>query len=237
MSTDFIAKILGTWSTEINIGSIALKTALVVIMATILGWERTLNRHAAGLRTLIVLSVGSLFAGIADIYFIKVLGTSFSFMSAAVLIAISIVSTNTIIFSSKNQIKGFTTSIGLWTMSIISAILGLGLYTAALIGFATLMIGLIAFTKLETIFKDKSDHFEIHLELKSRNGLQDFIGIVRKFGLKIDNIELNPAFANSGLSVYSVRLSIISKELKKKSHNDIIKTLSALDCVSYIEIL
>lgn len=237
MSTDIIAKLLGNWSTEINIGSIALKTALVIIMATVLGCERTQNRHAAGLRTLIVLSVGSLFAGIADIYFINVLGTNFSFMSAAVLIAIAIISTNTIIFSSKNQIKGFTTSIGLWAMSIISVVLGLGLYTAALVGFGALMIGLLAFTKLEIFLKGKSNHFEIYLELKSRSGLQEFIGIVRKFGLKIENIEINPAFVNSGLAVYSVKLAIANKDLKKRSHADIIKALSALDCVNHIEII
>ena len=237
MATDIIAQLLGKWSVEINIGSIALKTALVIVMATILGCERTTNLHTAGLRTLIVLSVGSLFAGIADIYFITSLGVKFPIMSAAVLIAVSINTTNTIIFSSKNQIKGFTTSMGLWTMSIISVLIGIGLYTAALIGFVVLMVGLLAFTKLEVVLKNKSNHFEVHLELKSRNGLQEFIKIVREFRLKIENIELNPAFANSGLAVYSVKFFIKSNDLKKKSHEDIIKVLSALDCVSFIEII
>ena len=235
MPTDFLADLLGTWSSEVNIASTALKTALVIVMAVILGCERSKNRHAAGLRTLIVLSIGSMFAGIGDIYFITVHQVRFPFLSAAVFIGISVITANTIIYSSKNQIMGLTTSVGMWTMSILSAILGFGLYTAALIGFVALMIGLLGFSKMETYIKNKSNHFEIHLELKSRSSLQDFIATAREFRLTIDNLELNPAYANSGLSVYTVKFTIVSKELRKKSHSDIIEALSVLDCVYYVE--
>lgn len=235
MSADAIAKLLGNWSSEVNIASTALKIVLAIIMAVILGCERARNRHAAGLRTLIVLSIGSVMAGIADIYFVKELGAVFAFLSAAVIIGISVISANTIIFSSKNQIKGLTTSVGIWTMSIISAALGFGLYTASLIGFGALMIGIIAFTKLETFMKSRSNHLEVHLELKSRNNLQEFMGTIRKFGLKIDDIESNPAYANSGLGVYSVKLTVVGAELKNKKHADIIEALSALDCIYFIE--
>ncbi len=235
MPTDFIADLLGNWSVEVNIASTALKTAVVILMAVILGCERSKNRHAAGLRTLIVLSIGSMFAGVGDIYFITVLHVNFSFLSAAVFIGISIITANTIIFSSKNQLMGVTTSVGMWAMSIISAILGFGLYTAALLGFAALMIGLLAFSKMETYIKNRSNHFEVHLELKSKSSLQEFISAAREFGLKIDNLEINPAYANSGLSVYTVKFTVIGKSLEKKSHNDIIEALSVLDCVYFVE--
>ena len=235
MSADAIAKLLGDWSSQVNIASTALKTVIAIIMAVILGCERAKNRHAAGLRTLIVISIGSAIAGIADIYFVKELSATFAFLSAAVIIAIAVISANTIIFSSKNQIKGLTTSVGIWTMAIISAALGFGLYTTALIGFGALMIGIIAFTKLETYIKSRSSHLEVHLELKSRNNLQEFMGTIRKFGLKIDDMESNPAYANSGLGVYSVKLTVVGDELKNKKHADIIEALSALDCVYFIE--
>ena len=235
MPADIIAKLLGEWASGVNIASTALKIVLAIIMAAILGSERVKNRHAAGLRTQIVVAIGSVFAGIADIYFIKEIGASFSFLSAAVIIGIAIIATNTIIFSSKNQIKGLTTSVGIWAMAIISATLGFGLYTASLIGFVVLMIVIVAFTKLETFIKSRSNHLEVHIELKSRNNLQEFMGTIRKFGLKIDDIESNPAYANSGLGVYSVKLTVVGAELKNKKHTDIIEALSALDYVYFIE--
>ena len=54
--------------------------------------------------------------------------------------------------------------------------------------------------------------------------------------MRIDDIESNPAYSGSGLSVYSVSITVGSEELKKyKSHNEIIKALSTLDYVYHIE--
>ncbi len=237
MPNDYIVFLLGEWAGQVNIGSIALKTALIVIMSVVLGCERSRNRHAAGLRTFIVLSIASLYAGIGDLYFITNpdLKVGFPILSAAVFIGISIITANTIIFSSKNQIMGLTTSVSMWAMSILSSVLGFGLYTAALIGFIVLLVGLLAFSKMEKYIKDKSNHFEIHLELQSRGSIREFVTAAREFGLTVDNLELNPAYANSGLSVYTVKFTIVKKELRKKSHSDIVEALSVLDCVYYIE--
>jgi putative Mg2+ transporter-C (MgtC) family protein len=54
--------------------------------------------------------------------------------------------------------------------------------------------------------------------------------------MRIDDIEVNPAYINSGLSVYSVALTIQSKELKKyKSHSEIIDALRSIDYIYHIE--
>jgi putative Mg2+ transporter-C (MgtC) family protein len=66
--------------------------------------------------------------------------------------------------------------------------------------------------------------------------LQDFTSTIRKLGLTIDDIELNPAYVNSGLSVYSIAISISSKELKKyKTHEEIIEALKTLEYIYHIE--
>ena len=55
-------------------------------------------------------------------------------------------------------------------------------------------------------------------------------------GMKIDDIEINPAYITSGLSVYTVALTIQSPELKKyKTHSEIIEALRSIDYVYHIE--
>ena len=84
--------------------------------------------------------------------------------------------------------------------------------------------------------KNKSNHFEIHLELKNRNDLVNFTGVVRKLGLKITDIEANPAYNNTGLGVYTISLTIRSSELKKyKTHKEIIEALGTLEYINCIE--
>lgn len=233
--TDFFASLMGDWAKEVNLGSTALKIGIIIVLTIILGCERSRNRHAAGLRTFMVVGLASTSVAIADLYLISALGVSFPFLSAATLIGIAVLGANTILFSSKNQLKGLTTSVGLWTTATIGVVLGLGLYTVTLIVFCVLMLCLTVFMGLEKFNKQHSHHFEVHLELKARNLLQEFTATIREFGLKVDDIEINPAYANSGLGVYTVALTVVGKELCKKPHAEIVKALSALDCVSYIE--
>ena len=143
---------------------------------------------------------------------------------------------NSILFGAKNQIKGLTTSTWLWSCSIFGLIVGAGLYTIALVLLVVYVVILQAFPTLEKYLKQRSNHFEIHLELLSKNDLQTFMSTLRQLGMRIDDVELNAAFINSGLSVYSLRLSIESKELKKyKTHDEIIEALRSIEYIHYIE--
>ena len=235
---DPISHLLGAWSTSINVYSIALKLVIAILFSAVIGWERAEKRHSAGLRTFILVTMTSTIAMIIDVSIIEASkGTMFvPVLSAAIVVASAMVSGNSILFSSKNQIKGLTTSAALWAFSLLGLIIGIGSYTTAIIAFVLFMIVIAFATKLEKSFKDKSNHFEINLELKNKDKLQDFVATIRKLGLKIDDIESNPAFIGSGLSVYTVTLTIISDELKKyKSHTEIIQALSSLEYVNHIE--
>ena len=160
----------------------------------------------------------------------------FPIISAAFVIGIAIISSNSILYSSKSQIKGLTTAVGLWAVGIFGLLIGAGFYTVSLISFVALLCCLSLFPSLERRFKNQSNHFEIHLELKHKDDLQNFVTTIRKLGLKIDDIEINPAYLNSGLSVYSIALTIQSGELKKyKTHKEIIEALRSIEYVHHIE--
>lgn len=230
--TDPIASFLGEWSINLNFYSVLLRIALSILLAAVIGCERSGKRHAAGLRTFILASLASTVAMILDI---ATLG-QFFVISAASVIAVAIISSNSILFSSRNQIKGLTTSVGLWACGILGLSAGAGYYTVTLIVFFALLLSLSVFPAIETHLKNRSNHFEIHLELKNKSNLLDFVTVIRKLGLRIDDIEINPAYMNSGLSVYSVSVTIMSAELKKyKTHTQIIEALRSLEFVYHIE--
>lgn len=110
------------------------------------------------------------------------------------------------------------------------------MYTVTLAAFFAMLVIISLFPALERFLKDKSNHFEVHLELTNRSNLQEFVTTIRRLGIRIDDIESNPAYLNSGLSVYSVSLTILSKELKKyKRHDEIIQAMRSLDYVYHIE--
>ena len=233
---DHIGQVLGDWAVSLNPISITFRIALAVILSAIVGWERSNKRHSAGLRTFIMVTLCGTLASMLDIYMRGVFGSSFFLLSAATTIGATIIAVNSLFFSSRNQIRGLTTSAALCCCCLLGIALGAGFYTVCLIGMVALLFSLSILPGMETYFKDRSNHFEVHLELKSSTYLQDFVTTIRKLGLSIDAIEMNPAYSNSGLSVYSVAISISSQELKKyKTHKEIIEALNTLDYVYYME--
>ena len=232
---DPLSNLMGEWSTEINLWSILFKIGVALLMGAVIGCERANKRHAAGLRTFILVTLASTVAMMVVTY-LKTLAMDASFVPAAIIIAVAIISANTTLFTSRSQIKGLTTSVALWVCGILGITLGAGFYTVTLIGFIMLVASLSLFPWFEVFLKNRSNYFEIHLELKNASYLKEFMATIRELGLKVDDIESNPAYLNSGLSVYSVSLSITSEELKKyKTHAEIIEALNSLDYVYFVE--
>ena len=231
---DPIGILLGTWAIQLNVYSIIFRIFIAISLGTIVGCERSSKRHAAGLRTFMLIFIATALAMIIDS--LENNNTGMHLISAATIIGISTISVHSILYSSRNQIRGLTTSVCILLCGIIGLCIGAGYYTITLVAFIALMISISIFPELETYLKNRSNHFEIHIEFKNRTYLHDFVTVIRKLGLRIDDIELNPAYANSGLSVYTISVSVVSKELKQyKTHKEIIEALSTLEYVCHIE--
>ena len=225
------------WAADLTVGSILLRICLSLILGAVIGWERSNKRHSAGLRTFMLAFLTGTLAALLDccLFAAGTKGGLF-ILSGCVIIGASIITVHSMFYSSRNQIKGLTTAVGLWVSVAIGIALGIGCYTIAFAAYAALLCILFWFPPLEAALNNRSNHFEVHLELTSSVRLQDFVTVIRRLGLKIDEIEQNPAYIGSGLSVYSISISVSSAMLKKyKTHAEIIEALKSLEYVYHIE--
>lgn len=233
---DPITKLLTNGNGLDFIFQIMIRIFLSILLSSILGVERANKRHAAGLRTFILVSFIATISALIDYYLMANFNVVFPAISVALGVGISIIASYTIIYSSKNQIKGLTTAVALWGQAFIGFAIGFGLYTIVIFSAVVLAVALNILPRVEIYLKNRSNHFEIHLELKNKTDLPEFVAVIRKLGLIIDDIEANNAYANTGLSVYTISLSIYSKELKQyKTHSDIIEALKSLPYINHIE--
>lgn len=234
--TDPVAELLGQWSQTLSGYSVAFRILLSFLLSAVIGCERSTKRHSAGLRTFMVVSLATTVTMLLDMYLTTYVQEDHFILSCASIIGTAVISVRSLLFSSRSQIKGLTTAAALWASGIIGLTSGAGLYTATILAFAALLCCLSWFPLAERYLKNRSNHFEVHLELKDSQYLQNFVSTIRRLGLSIDDIELNPAYANSGLSVYTISISISSQELKKyKTHAEIIEALRSLDYIYHIE--
>ena len=236
MEKDWISGLLGPWSGGLNLWSVLFRLVLSLVLSAIIGCERSSKRHSAGLRTFILVSLVGTGTMLIDQYLMLFYKSPLPVLSAAGVIGTATLSSNSVLFSSKSQIKGLTTSVGLWCCGVVGIALGAGMYTVALGLTLSMLACMSSLPALEKDLKDRSNHFEVHLDLKNKSDLPDFVSTVRALGIRIDDIELNPAYLNSGISVFSVSFTIASQELKKyKKHEDIISALRSLEYVYHIE--
>ena len=235
--SDPIAQAMGSWASDITVGSILLRVLLSLIMGAVIGWERSNKRHSAGLRTFMLAFLTGTLASLLDSYIFAGSGKrGFFLLAAGTAVGAAVIAVHSVFYSSRNQIRGLTTAVGLWVAIIIGVSLGMGYYTVALTAFAALLCILFWFPPLETALKNRCNHFEVHLELTNSVCLQDFVTVIRRLGLTIDEIEQNPAYVGSGLSVYSIAISVGNEMLKKyKTHSEIIEALKSLEYVYHIE--
>ena len=145
---------------EFNIWTILIRLALAFVIGALFGFERSRKRHTAGFRTFTFVALFSTIAALVDLYLTINYGELFPAITAAVVLGGAIISGNTLLYSSKNQIKGLTTAVALWLTGIIGAALGAGLYTTALIGVVLAFITLSAMPKIEFYMKNKSNPSE-----------------------------------------------------------------------------
>ena len=223
--------------TDINLYSICLRLILAVICGGILGLERATKHHAAGFRTYILVCLGSTVAMITNEFLTKSTGSGDGArLGAQVISGIGFLGAGTILVTSRNQIKGLTTAAGLWACACLGLSIGVGFYTLAICAtfFVVSVLGILPV--LESMFVKNSKRFEIHIEFQTRENLKLFVNTARTMGFQISSIEKNPAYASSGLSVYSIALKVKNKK-GKINHKSFLEAFSNLEYVNYVELI
>jgi len=128
---------------------IFLRLVCAVLLGGLIGWERERSSHAAGLRTHILVSVGSTLIMLLSMYGFVAFVNQPSVrvdparLATAVISGIGFLGAGTILFTGKS-ITGLTTAASLWVVAAIGLAVGAGFYFAAILTtlfvFLTLMV-------------------------------------------------------------------------------------------------
>ena len=128
-----------------------------------------------------------------DQYLMDILPVTIPVLSAAAVIGITTISANSILFSSKNQIKGLTTAAGLWTCAIVGLAIGAGFYEGGLIATALVLLSELVISNLEYTFMRRHPEINVYLEFRSRSVLETVFDGLKKDNVKVRNLEITRA--------------------------------------------
>lgn len=148
--------------------SVAVRMLLSVLLAGAVGLNREDMNRPAGLRTHVLVCLGTAFAMITSEYMFVRYGKIIdpSRIGAQVVSGIGFLGAGTIIISGKH-VRGLTTAAGLWATACLGLLIGCGFYSAALLGCAAILLTLIALRKFSFLMRRRSCNLQLFIELES----------------------------------------------------------------------
>ncbi|MBO4558454.1 MAG: MgtC/SapB family protein [Lachnospiraceae bacterium] len=218
---------------EITYLSIAIRIAVAVLLGGIIGFERGMKNRPAGLRTYMLVCVGSCLIMLTNQYIFQVFKTGDPVrMGAQVVSGIGFLGAGTIVVTRRNQIKGLTTAAGLWASAAVGLAVGVGLYEAAVLGSVVIFMVLSIIHRWDHQMRRHSKVVEIYVELSKEISLGDFMRKIKSMELEIDNIRTEyESSAQEGRHAYIVSL----RSQIKRDHEELFRSINDIPGVVYVE--
>jgi putative Mg2+ transporter-C (MgtC) family protein len=136
---------------------ITIRLVLALLLGGLIGFEREVSSHAAGLRTHILVCVGSALVMLLSMYgfsaFVNEVNVRIdpSRLAAQVISGIGFLGAGTIMFNGRS-ITGLTTAASLWVVAGIGLAVGAGFYYPAVLACFMVLISLWILNKVEHKF-------------------------------------------------------------------------------------
>ena len=130
---------------------VTVRVLLAVAIGAVIGGERERHGRAAGMRTHILVCLGSALTSLISIYMNLEFGSQGDMLrlSAQVISGIGFLGAGMIILKRGNVISGLTTAAGVWTTGILGIAAGYGFYLAAVLGTVLFLITTALLTRFE----------------------------------------------------------------------------------------
>ena len=214
-------------------GAVVFRIFAALLVGGLIGVERGMKNRPAGLRTYMLVCVGSCLIMMTNQYLFQVTGSGDPMrLGAQVVSGIGFLGAGTIVVTRHNQIRGLTTAAGLWSCAGVGLALGVGFYEAAIAASIGIYVILKILQGLDNRVHKKIRMIEIYVELCTTVQLSDFLHSLRSLDLIVENIQFEP---DGGMEAYSRALLVSLKTKKSIDHVQIREMVSKIDGVVHLE--
>ena len=205
-----------------------------MIIGSIIGLERGKQGRAAGMRTHILVSVGSALTAMIGFYLYNTLNmvTDPMRLSAQVISGIGFLGVGTILIKGRFQITGLTTAAGLWAAAIVGLCCGAAFFEGAIFATAIILLAELVFSKLEYFLVSNARVCNLYVEYADSSKLGNVVDTIKKTGAYIVDMEVTKKSSAEGrnpCAVFSIRTP------RKISHQAIMTMLAKLDGILSVE--
>ena len=218
---------------DITHQAVIIRIVTAIIIGGMLGLERGMKNRPAGLRTYMLVSVGSCLIMMTNQYIYQYTGSGDPMrLGAQVVSGIGFLGAGTIVVTRHNQIKGLTTAAGLWASAGVGLALGIGFYEGAITAGVSIYAILTILQKLEDRVHKKIKVLELYVELQNSIAVSTFLQQLRELDLKLESVQFEP---DAGFEAESRAVLLTVKAKKAVDHVSIRSKIRKIEGVLYLE--
>ena len=200
---------------------ITLRLLIAMLSGGVIGIEREYRSKEAGFRTHFLVALGSALFCIVSQYGFGFDLKDSSRVAAQVVSGIGFLGAGTIIFQ-KNVVRGLTTAAGLWVTAAIGLACGSGMFAAAAIATALIIVGL----EVLILFIPHIGRTVVELSFSttSEESIKQVVNKLKKAGIRITSFKLRKQISAQGDKIYRVDLELRVK--RRDGHDTLIDMVS-----------
>jgi len=218
---------------EVGAVSIIVRLILAVIMGGIIGLERGIKGRAAGMRTYMLVAIGSALVMITSQYLAQGhYNLDVSRMGAQVISGIGFLGAGTIIITRDRQVRGLTTAAGLWASATMGLAIGVGFYLGAIIGMFFILFTTGFMHSFDNVLLRRSRAMDVYIELEDPGHIRLLLAHIRKQGIRVSHMEILQTKHNNESTV-SLLLSLFMPQ--RTPHIEILADFGAIEYVRFAE--
>lgn len=152
---------------DINMVSIIVRILLAACCGGVLGIERAKSNQAAGMRTYMLVCIGSTVVMLTSQYMSEYFQTGDpARLGAQVISGIGFLGAGSIMTGGKLEVRGLTTAAGLWTAACIGLAVGIGFYSGGILGTLAVYLTVSWLKPVAYHFSRDDNTFGLYIEVK-----------------------------------------------------------------------
>jgi len=219
---------------HLNIITVVFRLVLACMLGGLIGLERGQKRRPAGFRTYMLVCLGATLAMITNEYATSLYGSGNDITRIAngVITGVGFLGAGTILVTRHQQVKGLTTAAGLWACASMGLAIGIGFYSAAIIGFALIVLAMTVFHRIDNRVYSSSRVLEVYIECAGTRYIKDVIKFLRSEQMQVSSMDILKSKSTDD-DYASIIMTI--KQMAKGQHIDVIERISEIDGVTFIE--
>jgi putative Mg2+ transporter-C (MgtC) family protein len=212
---------------------IFVRLGMACMAGGLVGIERDARNKGAGIKTHVLVCVGSALCMLVGQYvYLQIPGSAdITRIGSSVVSGVGFLGVGTIISTENRGVRGLTTAAGLWACACIGLAAGAGFIAGVLVAMLYVMFTLLVLRYFDKALNRLSRDFDLYVEIDENHNVKHFLHELRRMDVSYTNVRFTKSAAPGDGPI--VMLSCQSDRVAQR--DSVVESLRDLEYVRYLE--